>query len=108
MQHHIEKRLHSPKPLMEVIVAPTYEWFVNWCSVDCDPPQNPRDRKFVLVTGTESMRRLRGRRARPEDCVRWIAYPHELMDHGRWAAQSLDYLNRELRMMGFEDWQHLT
>lgn len=32
------------------VVAPNQRWFENWCRIDAEPEENPRDRKFVVIT----------------------------------------------------------
>lgn len=58
------------------VIAPTYEWFVNWCLVDCVPPENPNDRKYIVLSNREDAGRLvRGRHHREGDKVLWLGSP---------------------------------
>lgn len=90
---------------IEVIVAPTRQWFEHWCHMDCNPPVNPNDRRFVLITGARDVQRLRGRRAQPEDVVRWIADDEQLIEHGRWRTSDFETVWQEIHMLGFAEGQ---
>lgn len=48
-----------------VIVAPNRRWFEGWARVDCDPPLNPNDKRFYVITSQGHFGR--GFNARPGD-----------------------------------------
>lgn len=58
------------------VVTPSYQRFTDWCRVDCVPPENPNDRKYIVLFDRESAGRLvRGRHRREGDKVLWLGAP---------------------------------
>jgi hypothetical protein len=55
-------------------VAPDHLWFENWCLIDCDPPLNPRDRRWRVITSPHT-RASRGRYKRDGDDVILLGMP---------------------------------
>lgn len=52
-----------------VVVAPNFQHFRNWCLVDNDPPLDPRDPKFVVLTGAHDARKVMGLRAQDHEFI---------------------------------------
>lgn len=58
------------------VIAPDHRWFENWCKMDCDPPLNPRDRRWRVVTSQhDAARRTHGRHKRDGDDVILLGMP---------------------------------
>lgn len=43
-----------------IVIAPDRDWFNTWCLIENDPPLNPRDPRWVVVTKAEDTRKLYG------------------------------------------------
>lgn len=41
-----------------IVIAPDHNWFNNWCLIENDPPLNPRDPRWVVVTNAEETCKL--------------------------------------------------
>ena len=55
------------------VVVESWHYFTLWCQIDCNPPQNPRDRKFVVITNwDDAMRRVSGLRWQEGDQCVWL------------------------------------
>lgn len=63
------------RPNLVIVIAPNRPWFENWCRMDCDPPENPNDRKFVVFSSEADYRRTRGRHAQEGDRVILLGHP---------------------------------
>lgn len=64
-----------PPDAIVFVIAPNWEWFVNFCRVDCDPPLNPQDRRWRVVTSANRDRIGHGRYKRAGDEVLWLGAP---------------------------------
>lgn len=66
---------------MIIVIAESWSRFTSWCSMDCDPPENPKDRKFVVFLAPWGPRGG-GRNQQEGDRVILIGHP-------RWNMQSV-------------------
>lgn len=79
------------------VIAPSFEWFATWCSVDCVPPENPHDRKFRVIINAASIAKLRsGRHKREGDKILYLGPPAN-------AVATMDCLRQSLMPCGFTE-----
>lgn len=88
------------------VVAPNRVWFENWCRIDAEPEENPRDPKFVVFSDNRSGAR-KGRYVKDGDrliildvhAIEWDLTPviYQLLSIGFQEYENRDGTTRPLR-----------